>query len=474
MNIWDLKFVQFAAARLVSIFLVLIIGACSSSIVAIHNVTVVSGGDSQALGDAIVVIDGDTIVAVGRDVSIPAKARLVDGSDKYIIPGLWDMHVHTSKSRGSSLRLFVANGVTSVRDLGGDVGQLTTWRVEIDQGIRIGPTMYLAGSYLESPENVARMRTTPVSEMVEPVERTRVPVGSPEDAQRVVQDLAAQGVDVIKVRTFHDLMTYRSIGRAARQAGLQFAGHITGLNPEQVLGINLNTIEHFFFPALNDMPKAERMAHFNEFANRGVAVVPTLGSAQNLLSRSRAELQTFLEDEGQHDYRRRYVSKYLELDWAEQFGELEPQMVDMFRAAYESALRDLREMHASGMHILAGSDVGVFGQLPGWSLHDELKYLVTMIGMTPTQALERATQLPAMTMRVADTVGMIEPGKRADLVLLNADPRTDVANTQSIDAVILRGQYFNREALDALLESVASDEDIQSNDWPRAAPNEKQ
>jgi imidazolonepropionase-like amidohydrolase len=144
--------------------------------------------DEEAPRRGSVLVRGDRIEYVGSTDSLPAapNAQVVDGSGRFLIPGLIDMHTHVSKTRGSSLSLLVAAGVTTVRDVGGDLDELLAWRREIDAGTRIGPRLLIAGPYLESASNAARQHATPASEMVEPTERTRVGVNTPADAERII------------------------------------------------------------------------------------------------------------------------------------------------------------------------------------------------------------------------------------------------------------------------------------------------
>ena len=156
--------------------------------VAITSVTLIDGTGAPAR-DAMTVILRDgriTDVDPSATARIPDGATIVDGSGKFLIPGLWDMHVHLSKAGAGSLPLLVAHGVTSVRDMGGDAAQLLTWRADVDAGRRVGPRIRLAGPMLESPGRVAKMRKRGT---VEPVDRFRVEVRDAADAERVVDSL---------------------------------------------------------------------------------------------------------------------------------------------------------------------------------------------------------------------------------------------------------------------------------------------
>jgi len=458
-------------------------GGGRSDAVVIRNVTVLpmtAGGG--ALTDATVVVEGGLIrsirsaptvgdaapgpAAANRDV--PPHADIIDGTGRYLIPGLFEMHAHTSKTRASALGLYVVHGITTIRDMGGDHRELLGWRSEIREGERLGPRMRIAGPYLESVANVERMRTTPPEEMIEPVERTRIPVGTPADADRVVDSLARLELDFIKIRTVTDRATYLALGAATGRHGLPLVGHVFGIPPETILEAGQDGIEHFLFPTLDSLSRERRMDLWRGFARAGVRIVPTLVTFTESAFPGRARLEGLAADSmGELDPRRPWISRYLELDWREQALEADESRLELFRVLWSSHLRNLREMHDAGIDVLAGSDVAVIGIYPGWTLHDELALFVDSLGMTPVEALVRATRKPAEFMGLADSVGTVEEGKVADLVLLDADPRVDIRNTRRVAAVILRGTPYREEDLDRIRQQVLLAPDQRENDWPR-------
>ncbi len=161
----------------------------SAQTVAIQNVTVIPmTGAPPAMNQTVIVRDGRIAEMLGglTELRLPAGATVVDGRGKFLIPGLIDMHVHTSKTRASALGLYVYAGVTTVRDQGSEHAEVLRWRREIRSGTRVGPRMLIAGPYLESLRNIERMRRDPPESRVEPFERARIPIGSPADARRVI------------------------------------------------------------------------------------------------------------------------------------------------------------------------------------------------------------------------------------------------------------------------------------------------
>lgn len=451
----------------------------------IRNVTVLpmtSGGG--ALTNATVVVSDGVIRSVrgvpetgpgeapagaaAVPAPIPEGADVIDGTGRVLVPGLFEMHAHTSKTRASALGLYVVHGVTTIRDMGGDHQELLEWRREIRAGERLGPRMRIGGPYLESVANVERMRSTPPEEMIEPVERTRIPVGTPGEADRVVDSLARLPLDFIKIRTVTDRATYLAIGAAADRHGLPLVGHTFGLTPELILEAGQEGIEHFLFPALDSLSRGERMAVWGEFAAAGIRIVPTLVTFTESVFPGRARLEaTAADTAGELDPRRVYLSRFLELDWAEQALEADESRLELFRSLWASHLRNLREMHEAGVDVLAGSDVAVIGIYPGSTLHDELALFVDSLGMSPTEALERATRRSAEFLGMADSVGTVEEGKLADLVLLDADPRADIRNTRRVSAVILRGTPYREEDFERIRQQVLLAPDQRVNDWLR-------
>jgi predicted amidohydrolase YtcJ len=174
------------------------------------------------------------------------------------------------------------------------------------------------------------------------------------------------------------------------------------------------------------------------------------------------------DDSGRTEPLRPYVSKYMLLDWREQVLEASDERRTEMQRLWESVVRrDLREMHAAGMDVLVGSDTAVLNVYPGDAVHREMQYFVTELGMTPADAIERATRRSAQLLRLGDTIGTVERGKVADLVLLDADPLVDIRHTRQIDAVVVRGRVHDRAALDLLRREVLAAPDVREDDWGR-------
>jgi imidazolonepropionase-like amidohydrolase len=440
-------------------------------VIAIRNVTVIRGDGTAQISDATVLIRDEHIAAVGpsAETVIPKGARVIEGRGKFLVPGFIEMHAHLSKARASALGLFIANGVTTVRDTGGDYEELLRWRNEIRSGKRVGPRMLIAGPYLESARNIERMRRDPPEKRIEPFERTRIPVGSPAEARRVVAELASRELDFLKIRTVQDQATYVALNEAANTHGIPLVGHVTGISPEVVLEAGHDGIEHFFYPSLENKTREERLAVWRKFAERRVRIVPTLVALFEGTFPATERLRAITEDdEGKIEPRRAFISKYLVLDWREQVEESNDPRRQALRKMWEDVIRrDLREMHEAGMDVLVGSDVAVLNTYPGFSIHDEMALFVNELGMTPAEVLERATSRSARFLRIADSVGTIDRGKVADLVLLDANPLEDIRNTRRIAVVVVRGAFYDAQGIKQLLESVRAAPDRRVDDWGR-------
>ena len=440
-------------------------------VMAIRNVTVIPVTGAPPILNATVVINGERIASIGPTAKIPSGARVINGTGKFLLPGFIEMHAHLSKTRASSLGLFVANGITTLRDMGGDHEELLRWRREVREGRRLGPRILMAGPYLESARNIERMRKDPPSERVEPFERTRIGVGSPDEARRIVAELAKREIDFIKIRTVQDRETYLALNKAADDHGLKLVGHVTGIPPEVVLTSGQDGVEHAFYPSLESKNKEERLAVWRKFAERGIVVVPTLVSIFEGTFPPTDKLRAIVEDEkGQIDPRRQYLAKYLVLDWREQVLEATDERRQTLRKIWEEMVRrDFRELHEAGVDLLVGSDAAVLNVFPGYTLHDEMALFVSELGMTPAEVIERATRRSAKFLGLLDQTGTVEEGKIADLVLLDANPLDDIRNTKRISGVILRGTLYDQSGIKKILAEVRAAPDIRTDNWGRTS-----
>jgi hypothetical protein len=328
--------------------------------------------------------------------------------------------------------------------------------------------MLIAGPYLESLRNIERMRRDPPESRVEPFERARIAIGSPDDARRVIDSLAALEIDHFKVRTVQDSQTYLALAQAAHSHGKRLVGHMVAASPALFLQARQDGVEHGFPSTMDALPREERMAFWRELAARDVGVVPTLVTVTESVFRTQDYFQRLLADTiGAVHPLRPYLSAFLILDWREQAAEATPERAAAIERLWSIGLKHTREMREAGVRLMVGTDAAVLNVFPGASVHDELRLFVDSLGMSPLEAIESATRKPAEWLGLADSVGTIATGKVADLVLLDADPLADITNTRRIAAVVLRGTLFQQRDLTALLAAVATMPDRRVNDWVR-------
>ncbi|MGH9723195.1 MAG: amidohydrolase family protein [Bryobacteraceae bacterium] len=427
--------------------------------IAIVDVTVIDPRARSVVPGQTVLVDEGRIMGAGpaSEVKFAARYRTVDGRRRFLIPGLWDNHVHLTKAGETSLALFLANGVTSVRDMGSDPDEVLRWRAEIEAGKRAGPRIRTSGRILESKANVVRMKS---EGGVEPVDRIRIGAGTPEEARKAVEFLAGLHVDHIKIRTVASPEVFDAIADAARRASLPLAGHAFG-RPEDYIG-RMKSVEHSpAFPPLDNLTRDQRAALFGRMRDQGTWMSTTVvnldGSVLIPYDQASRMMQTKESRDARSDPRRRYIGGYLLTDWREQVEEKKDAESGALRKIVPGLWRDLVEVREAGVKFLPGTDVAVAFIYPGFSLHDELQIYVARLGFTPMEALRAATHNPAEFYGIEAKQGGIAPGQAADLLLLDASPLDDIANTKKIRAVAAGGRLWTRRQLDDLLAATARD-----------------
>jgi imidazolonepropionase-like amidohydrolase len=429
--------------------------APSPSRLAFTNVTIVDTTGKQPGQRATVVTSGDRITQIDEPdkVRIPAGAQIIEGAGKYSMPGLWDMHMHLSYVTEHAFPLLIANGVTGICDMGGDLDEIDRWRDEIRKGTRIGPRILRAGPVLDGPRTEEG--------------KYRVTINNAEEGRKAVDSLKQRGVDFIKVYHFLSRDSYFAIADQAKKQRIAFDGHIpNGVSPGEASDAGQRRLEHttvllqstislqkkegrsskeLTAQAFDTLLGAEGAAWFQTMVKNGTWHTPTLVLARSFLLRS--------ELAAKPDDRRKYVAPIVKEHWEK--NNPVPQNVseqDMAerRQALKKMLEIVRVMHQAGVQMLAGTDPPTRDVFPGFSLQDELGLLVDA-GFAPREALEAATANPAKCLGLSDTLGAIAEGKAADLVLLDADPLADIANTKKIAGVVVAGKFLARAALDEML-----------------------
>lgn len=334
-------------------------------------------------------------------------------------------------------------------------------------GMSIGPRILMAGPILESQTTIDRMRRDPPAKRVEPFERTRIGIRSPEEARAVVDRLAQTEIDFLKFRTVQDRQTYVALNDAANASGIPLIGHAPSLPALAVLEAGQDGIEHGFPQSFVPRSREQRLALWRRFAAAGVPVTPTLVAVERILQPLDHLRAVVADEHGTVDPRRRYLAKFLIRDWREQLLLVSAARQQILPASPGQRFDEFREMREAGMELLVGTDAGTLDVYPGWSVHDEIALFVARLGMTAAEALDRATRRSALMLGIGDSVGTIERGKIADLVLLGGDPLRDIANTRRIEGVVLRGRYYARSELERIRDTVRFAPDIQVDRWGR-------
>jgi hypothetical protein len=426
------------------------------------RVTVVDVEHGVLVRDQRVVIVGNRIRAMGlvSAVHMPQGAHVVDASGKYLIPGLWDMHVHPQRYTDYFYPLFIANGVTGIRDASSPVPLDTQnlWRREILAGTLVGPPrQLLSGPALNGGENYSKGWATDSNSMRQPV-TWMAGFADAADGRHLVDSLKAAGANIIKT---YDMSRseYFAIAAEARRIGIPFGGHLnhgvaTAIEASDsgagILDHN-NSSGDLEELCLNDSASVDRCRPVAErFRHNNTWWVPTY-LIQNTCYRNEEE-----------DAVQKRVDKVSRAFWAG--GALKRDWLrdssvrgDTGMMSLSAHCPHLHIVHEVGLPIMSGLDGIVYHniayQAPGFSLHAELaKYVAG--GMTPLEALQSSTLNPAKFLHGTDSLGTVAPGRFADLVLLDADPLADIANITLIRAVVANGRYFDRAALDQLLADV--------------------
>jgi hypothetical protein len=424
----------------------------AASTVAITHVTVVDVVGGRARHDQTVLIDGSRIAAVGPTGRVPIRgSRIVDGTGKYLIPGLWDMHTHTvgygDPEAKLALTLSLAHGVTGLRDMGSHPFQTArAWRDSIAAGHLLGPRMRISAPVVENPQWLAAVRRweEQAGKSTEWM-KGRFGPATPNEARRFVDSAVAIGADHIKVRNWPAEDVSLALIARARERGIPVYAH--GNQPFPKSG--LASLEHSIFPRITE----GRDSLFRRWAAEGTVMVPTLVASFARLHPTDSVIAWI---DPARLPKLRYAPANKRLEWRQtlEIAARNEQPFD-WRGHYDGSLDDLRKMRQAGMRILPGTDFGAPLTIPGIDLHEELAKLVDELGMSPTQALRAATLHPAEFFGIADSLGTIAPGKLADLVLLDANPLESIRNTRRINAVFANGWLLDRAALDKLLAEAA-------------------
>jgi imidazolonepropionase-like amidohydrolase len=439
-----------------------------SSPLIIHDVTVIDATGAPAQAHRTVIVRNGKIEEIGNS-GMGMGGKLpgvhVDGSGKFLIPGLWDMHVHMvfgdwfPHGKEVTLPLFIANGVTGVRDMGGELEVLQQWRKEIAAGTLIGPRMIISGPMLDGPQ---------------PRFPSSIAIKTPEDGRRAVDDLKRRGADFIKLQSLIPREAVFAIADEARKQDIPFVGHVPdAVRASEASNAGQKSFEHLIGIFEGSSPLEDEFLKGSKTEGKFLATYDPARATKlfALLAKNHTwQCPTLVWERGgnlldedepgfSHEARARYVPAYWkDVTWKRFTKEiLEGFNTDDLatrKRFVEKELEVVNTMHRAGVPFLAGTDTppGVY-VFPGFSLHEELQRFVGA-GFTPMEALQTATLNPAKFLGMEDRRGTVEKGKLADLVLLDANPLEDIRNTQKIAGVIVNGRYLSRADLDKMLARV--------------------
>ncbi len=445
-------------------------------VLAITHAVVIDPATGSVRADQTVVIAGGRIQRVVPSANYqPEKgARIIEARGKYLIPGLWDMHVHIagisadpSWSKNVILPLLIAQGITGVRDMGGDLSVLRSWNHDIEAGKLLGPHIFAGG-----PMIVPSGKKTP----------EQWPVTTVDEARAAVRELKAQGADFIKIISVPSREIFFAIAVEADKEKIPFVGHVpAGVTASEASDAGMRSIEHIVYSnlalecsakekelreALLEARKkrdqsapgrilAEAVSTYSpekaaalgaKFKKNGTWVTPTLVAIEAQVPQAKAP------EEQASDPGLEFVPASLRKEWDPRDPKNRASEADQkwWTDQFANDKKLTRDMHNAGVSLLAGSDSLDRFVFPGFALHQELS-LLNHQGLTPPEALRVATSDAARFLGHQGEFGTIESGAHADLVLLDENPLDKISNTASIFAVIREGIYLDRAALDQLL-----------------------
>ena len=443
--------------------------AAPTSAVAFVDVNVVPMDRERIIEAQTVVVLGTRIQAIGPvdETEVPEGARRIEGSGRYLMPGLADMHAHVDED---ALLLFLANGVTTVRNMHGGPAYLEL-RERIARGELLGPTIYTAGPIIDGPVELWPGNAAPPlpPDAYEVIESRR-------DGERVVREQAAAGYDFIKVYDNIPAEAYEGVTTAARELGIPVAGHVPfGVGLAGVTLTNIASIEHlrgYIYELFADgaelslgWDKRSRFLAWNyvdttRFArviqatvDAGIWNVPTLTRYQKNMMPTEEHLRRYTSPQA------RYVNPAIiermmtgrSFAANARYGSFVEADFVAGRKVFETKKAFVKALNDAGANILLGSDDG----FSGFATHEELRNLADA-GLTPYEAIATGTKNAAAFLEAADEFGTVAVGMRADLVLLEDNPLTNVRHLQNRTGVMVRGRWFAEIELKQMLDQLAA------------------
>ena len=422
--------------------------SAAPSVIIIEGGTLIDGTGAPAVsGTRILIEDGriQEIVQQG-ELNIPAGARVIDAAGKYIIPGLIDSHVHYDMPWLH--RLYLANGVTTVRDLGSSIERTLTLRQEISVGDILAPRMFVSGMPI-NPGSVRAMNLSSSKEMAEKLVEAGV------DGIKVTGYTTEELREIVEVAHANGLIVYGHTGpkrgnrgpgaRLAIEAGLDGIEHALGILedamdqavpvPADYDPFDSSHIFRYWYGRMHTVVNSTTVGELVQLmVEEDVYFAPTLNNfMRNFVQRNTPEVESDPN------------LKYIPEDEPDRFGRFTEEDRQEWRKTMELMKEATYKFHEAGGLLINGTD-SPGAALPGWSLHQEMELFVEA-GLTPMEALLTTTLNNAKVLGKEGELGTIEAGKYADLVILDADPLQDITNTQEIHLVIKDGLVLDPELL---------------------------
>lgn len=445
----------------VSLLPLLLLATCGrAQTLSITHARLIDTITGEIRSDTTVVIKGNRITSVGPSSKSVAKtAPVINAHGQYLIPGLWDMHTHVYFDRTAAdgddliLPLFLANGITGIRDMGSQLDTVLNARERVAAHRLFGPRMIVAGPMLDGPKSQYK---------------AAIPIATPEEGRKAVDLLKSRGVDFIKVQSGVPREAYFAIADESRKLSIPFEGHVPdAIRASEAIFSGQQTFEHLI--GIFEASSPDETSYLTGKKTPGLFLASYDPAREatiiGVLAKQHVwQCPTLFWERGQWlvdviDYSKDPDLAYAPHTWVDRIWpqsqrsiltSLDTDPVAVRERFVEHELDIVRKLHAAGVPFLAGTDTpaGV-DVIPGVSLHLELQRFVAA-GFTPLQALQTATLNPAQFYKKLDEYGTIQPGRVADLLLLRANPLTDIANTRSITAVIADGRYISQQDLDRL------------------------
>jgi imidazolonepropionase-like amidohydrolase len=424
----------------------------------ITDVTIIDVRNGNFLTHQSIGIDSNRISKIYKTEVLSSDSTIViKGKGKYLIPGLWDMHIHYHWNYKQTTPFLIANGIIGIREMFGDMTNITMIREKEKSETFLGPEIVSSGAMIEG---------------INPTWPSADIVMDSVTAREVVEKQKSQGVDFLKIGNKLNKQSYFAIAKYAKEQHIDFAGHIpVQVSAWDAISQGQKSIEHNIrileavAPHLDSLRKnfpsnpydvikwkiklyTYVVDNFNEYQ---------FDSLLHKLSDSNTWLcPTLVVTKGQSyrldtsfikDSRRRFVPDYILKQWN---GDLDTTLVLVLKRKYDFEYKLLKKMLDNGVKFIAGTDYPNMYTYPGFSLHDELE-LFYNAGFTSLQALQTATLNPAIYLNKQKDYGTIEESKIASLLLLNSNPLLEITNTRDIEAVFLKGKYISKGEIDSLL-----------------------